>query len=328
MNDSSINTRQLGRIEYIDVAKGIAIILVILSHMWIPSITQILFSFHMPVFFVISGYFLNDKKPIHMFALSRIRQLMVPFFITAAFIFLYRCYTLHIENDFSLLMAGKQFAKILYGRANPDSVGAIWFLPALCVASIIVRSIMGNKRAAFWVILVASIGYLTGKILWFPMSIQAGMVSALFVYVGHLAKKHNLMQSRFFRFSPELCLIAAFWIYGSWRFGAMHLSGNSFPAGIDSILAGLAGVIVFIKLCSYIVLIPVLSRIFTFLGRHSLMILCFHCFEDSLHLASYLHLPCWQTTFLVRTVWAVGSTCIVTSVVYAYKVSQTNYTKK
>ncbi len=251
---------------------------------------------------------------------------MIPFFITAAFIFLYRCLSLHIENDFSLLMAGKQFTKILYGSAAPNSVGAIWFLPALCVASIIVRSIMGTKRATFWVILVASVGYLTGKILWLPMSIQAGMVSALFVYVGYLAKKYNLLQSRSFRFSPELCMIAAFWIYGACRFGCMHLSTNNFPAGLDSILAGFAGVLVFINFCSYVALIPVLSRIFSFLGRHSLMILCFHCFEDSLHLASYLHLPCWQT-FLVRTVWAVGSTCIVTGVVYAYKVSQANYTK-
>lgn len=316
MNNSSITTKPSGRIGYIDVAKGIAIILVILSHMWIPGITRILFSFHMPVFFVISGYFLNNKKTLHAFVLTRIRQLMIPFFITASSIFLYR--SLHIENDFSLLMEGEQFTKILYGRADPNSVGAIWFLPALCVACIIVRSFMETKRAALWVIFVASVGYLTGKILWLPMSIQAGMVSALFVYAGHLAKKYDITQSRYFRFCPELCMIAAFWMYGAWRYGVMHLSSNTFPAGIDSILVGFAGVIVFIKLCSYVARIPVLSRMFSFLGRHSLMILCFHCFEDSLHLASYLHLSCWQT-FLVRTVWAVGATCIVTGVAYEYK---------
>mgnify|MGYP003390861439 CR=1 FL=1 len=45
------------RIEEIDLAKGIAIIMVVLGHSCISRniITQIINSFHMPFFFIVSG---------------------------------------------------------------------------------------------------------------------------------------------------------------------------------------------------------------------------------------------------------------------------------
>ena len=45
------------RIEEIDIAKGIAIIMVVLGHSYTISngLTQLISSFHMPFFFIVSG---------------------------------------------------------------------------------------------------------------------------------------------------------------------------------------------------------------------------------------------------------------------------------
>lgn len=49
------------RLDYIDAAKAIAIILVIIGHSnWlsaIPRVGRMIYSFHMPLFFIISGFF-------------------------------------------------------------------------------------------------------------------------------------------------------------------------------------------------------------------------------------------------------------------------------
>ena len=49
------------RLDYIDAAKAIAIILVIIGHSnWlsaIPRVGGMIYSFHMPLFFIISGFF-------------------------------------------------------------------------------------------------------------------------------------------------------------------------------------------------------------------------------------------------------------------------------
>ena len=47
------------RIEFIDIAKGIAIICIILGHLGSNQINRIVFTFHVPIFFIITGYFTN-----------------------------------------------------------------------------------------------------------------------------------------------------------------------------------------------------------------------------------------------------------------------------
>lgn len=51
------------RLDWIDIAKGIAIILVIVGHT-VPNpspLRHAIFSFHMPVFFILAGYTFRPK---------------------------------------------------------------------------------------------------------------------------------------------------------------------------------------------------------------------------------------------------------------------------
>lgn len=46
------------RLDYIDAAKGIGILLMVLGHIWTDSCAEIviwLYSFHVPMFFILSG---------------------------------------------------------------------------------------------------------------------------------------------------------------------------------------------------------------------------------------------------------------------------------
>lgn len=54
---------QLQRLEWIDITKGFAIILMVFGHSSIPkSISNYIWSFHMPLFFIISGFLYNASK--------------------------------------------------------------------------------------------------------------------------------------------------------------------------------------------------------------------------------------------------------------------------
>ena len=52
------------RSNVIDVFKGLGILLVILGHAWgVPNILQkLIYSFHMPAFFILSGYFFRVER--------------------------------------------------------------------------------------------------------------------------------------------------------------------------------------------------------------------------------------------------------------------------
>ncbi len=44
------------RIEWVDIARGIGIILVILGHIGIGKVGKFIYSFHIPLFFFLSGF--------------------------------------------------------------------------------------------------------------------------------------------------------------------------------------------------------------------------------------------------------------------------------
>lgn len=78
----------LKRIEYMDIAKSFGIICVILGHMGNLYVKRFVFSFHMPLFFVISGYFLSDKMTPKDIFIKRSKQLIPPYIFTCASILL------------------------------------------------------------------------------------------------------------------------------------------------------------------------------------------------------------------------------------------------
>ena len=71
------------RLKWLDIAKGIAIILMVIGHTSIPDIfSRFIFAFHMPLFFIASGWTTNwGKYSFMVFAKSKFKSIMVPFII-------------------------------------------------------------------------------------------------------------------------------------------------------------------------------------------------------------------------------------------------------
>ena len=72
-------------------------------------------------------------------------------------------------------------------------IGAIWFLPAMLFALLIVQWVLNQnmeewKRCVF-ICFVALIGY-----IWFPFSIQSGMTASIFVLTGHYLKRYSILE--------------------------------------------------------------------------------------------------------------------------------------
>jgi len=60
--DSKAETGNNSRLGYMDIAKGIAILAVLAGHFCdLDSIPRmVMFSFHLPLFFIISGFFIKE----------------------------------------------------------------------------------------------------------------------------------------------------------------------------------------------------------------------------------------------------------------------------
>ena len=70
------------RLDWVDVAKGITILLMVAGHTSIPeTISKYIWSFHMPFFFFVSGVFYSEKKykKFNSLLKRRIFTLLVPY---------------------------------------------------------------------------------------------------------------------------------------------------------------------------------------------------------------------------------------------------------
>lgn len=129
--------------DWVDALKGIAIILVIAGHSNIPTlISNIIYFFHMPLFFLLSGYL--EKKREQSFKSvfeKKVKRLIYPYFTFGILIIAWN--TLknvnHTENFTILLL--KRFIALLYGNFiwenNYEYIGTLWFLVALFSVSLI-----------------------------------------------------------------------------------------------------------------------------------------------------------------------------------------------
>jgi len=184
------------RIEYIDVAKGITICLVVLGHVRnLPyPLNSIIYSFHMPLFFLLSGYFIKREDVLYA-AKRMIPTLIVPYIFVGSIII--------SENIIVDIACGNPFDYVnllsLFGVCwcfdeQIVSVGAIWFLIVLYLSKLwLLFSLRLRNRTSF-LILGATLSILVSKVanLLIPFGFQQALVCVLYVYIGFMCKNYKL----------------------------------------------------------------------------------------------------------------------------------------
>lgn len=123
------------RIEWIDVAKAIGIILVVFAHaltkntyMW-----NIIQQFHMPLFFIISGILFKGNVLSKKLVISKLKRLYIPFVV------LNIISTIILSSkNFSII---KKIIKVILLMKTSGIFGATWFLGSLFIISLLIPTI-------------------------------------------------------------------------------------------------------------------------------------------------------------------------------------------
>jgi len=124
------------RIEYIDIARGIGILLVALAHadisLFSPYLHKFIYSFHMPLFFFLSGYFFNPDTPFWALLKKRFNSVLKPYLVTILFIYIV---SISFTNMRFMTALGR-IVKSLYATGYYIDWVQLWFLPSLFVTSL------------------------------------------------------------------------------------------------------------------------------------------------------------------------------------------------
>ena len=126
------------RIVYIDIAKALCIILVVIGHYcpddcpeWWMAVHDFIYSFHMPLFMFASGFVYiatkRDGEKYGEFIMKKIKRLMIPYFVVSAIVISIKLLTeghAYVQNPKTVL----SFVKMFY---YPEAGVFLWFIWAL-----------------------------------------------------------------------------------------------------------------------------------------------------------------------------------------------------
>lgn len=155
------NIRAPKRLDYIDMAKGIGIILVIIGHISFVE-THILVwisAFHMPLFFTIAGIMMAVKQPdftdVKGLISRRVRNLLIPYMWFSILYFFMDILNLYIEN-----ITIENFYVNLISSLTFYGKSVMWFLTALFLAEvyfILLKSRLKDSIVAICVFVIAAV---------------------------------------------------------------------------------------------------------------------------------------------------------------------------
>lgn len=94
---------------------------IIAGHFGIVSAERFVFTFHVPLFFLLSGYFLSTKVSFLPFMKQKARQLLVPYYVTGVVLLIVATIVNHFvwpEID-ALNNAKSMLGALLYGSGHP-----------------------------------------------------------------------------------------------------------------------------------------------------------------------------------------------------------------
>ena len=269
------------RFTWPDVAKGICIISVILGHLGISYINRIVFIYHLPVFYILAGYFLT-KKADKEFVISKAKRLLVPYYVTCAAMSLIGI--LNSDNKKEALLSWGIAS--LYGAGDSwhkpfevNAIGAIWFLWAIFWALLILNHFIESKYYKIIIIGIAFFGWASFEIskIWFPLSIQAGMLASLYLLIGYEIKKADLLEKLNCKI---LFIFFIVFIWGIINFKGFWLVHNYMGNGLFDFIASLCSAILIIVFSRFVSThFPLSTKMLKWFGENSLTILCFHIIE-------------------------------------------------
>lgn len=262
------------RLTYLDVAKGIGILLVVIGHVYAFNRQIVdrffviwLYSFHMPLFFIISGMLIayKDEKDIWKFVKKRIKGILIPY----VFFSIFSIIVFAIVNDFNR----EVFVQNVKATICGVGIDTLWFLPALFFGEVIffvLRNLLKNK---YVICIISAIIYTLGNFMMKDYGLICLFLGRICIAVGFIMIGNYTMNLIRKRNMPwyGLIVIAILSVILSKINGLVDLNNLVFNNHILYLINSLIGTYLILEISKLIDIDEI-----TYWGRNTLIVMATH----------------------------------------------------
>ncbi|WP_103597814.1 acyltransferase family protein [Campylobacter concisus] len=182
------------RVDWVDTLKFIGILSVILGHINFP-LNGFIYTWHMPLFFMVSGFFIKFETSFKDFVVKNFKRLMIPYFIFSIiglFMEMLKRYLLHREAlDYVHEIKGIFIDMDFAGLCNTYAF-VLWFLPALFFSRVFLYLIKNNIPSLLLQSFAVVFLFIGSFYIDLPFGLDSALNSLIFVYVGNIIFEKRL----------------------------------------------------------------------------------------------------------------------------------------
>ena len=342
MNEKCNN---LDRLVWVDAVKGIGILLVILGHTIDihPLLSKLIYSFHMPMFFIISGLLFNSEKYKKMkcskFIKIKFNSYLIPYFIYCLINLIFQVLwkLLFFREIISLKEVLGYILAIIYGYAGDrrmPNCSSVWFLMCLFWASLFVFII--NKYAGRLSLLFASISLSLSYCIYLcvgyrlPFNLSTAFMATAFIWLGVNIRKYKIIdiitESKQWIFYVSVIGLTTIGLISAYYNSKVGMNENEYGNLLLFLLSAVS-----LSLAVFIVSKRVAifrNKYFIFLGKNTMLVIGFNFIVRDFVTEIYYILPLgkilpynWIISFFITTI-------AFTVIIYIHNILKNKYKRR
>ena len=274
------------RDKSLDILKSWGIFLMIFDHVgWGDSVHAYIQSFHMPLFFLVSGYLWKYGQPLSYVATHRFKTSMIPYisFSTGYLVLLVILVKLGLMTK-SVPLAVRAVLLFPTDMDNMPFAPALWFLPCFYLCNVVFAFLdktFGDKKWVFIVcIAIAGMVFSSLTNIMLPLCIEPLSTSLLFMLIGSEAKKHEGKNYKWFDYWWVILIVIAVEFCISYLNGACDLRSARYHNCILYLLNAVMGTLgwwLFARKVKALFSARIIKRV-SYLSINSVLFLCMNQF--------------------------------------------------
>lgn len=280
--------------NWITIAKGIAILTVVLGHVEMFGFTKVPLAFQIPLFGILSGLTFKDFSSLKHFIKKKTVLYITPY-LFASLISIIIWFLIYTHNDFlntTPFIFSTIFLPVLLGL-NPIYNAPLWFLPAFLISQILwaiyFKYFVKVKENVLAIIFLIILNFILGffihiafknyyNSILIPYSIDLAFILSGFIGIGVIIKNKININSN--SMLPFILLISVFFV-GIHFNGSVNFFGREFNFIPLFIINAITGSFIILYISKYIEIYSknifiYFKKILLYLGNTSLFIMLYH----------------------------------------------------
>mgnify|MGYP003299353383 CR=1 FL=1 len=289
------------RIKWIDTAKGIGILLVIIGHTvedyTIPEFLTrgLIYSFHMPLFFILSGitfrqpenykYFWNNTR-------KSFKRLITPVLIVFSIQSIIGLNRITSQDIGLVDYVVNRIRTLIYSSGvaihsiNVEALGMTWFLVALFLSKLLyslIGLIIKNKYMKLLTIIICNlIGVIISEHYYLPLVLDLVLVIQLYLDIGVRLQKVDMKHNSILQCTICVLLWLFIWfLSASFTLNYTEMASRRYILFLLNYIIEYCGTLFVCYLCICIDRFRI-TKVLNYLGRNSMTLFCVHSIEESI----------------------------------------------